>query len=434
MKLVKPVPGPFSIVDDLSQRLLRRWVPKWYEAFCDGNGKLFYERLGRGFKPILTGRRRLLSQFRQLAMYSHAASRPESFLFAPDLKGHFEALVAAYAAPEQAGAWHFALDDAGTVVDSTRDLYGHAFVIFALSRYGLATGDPRARDHALATARFIDGHMRRGVETGFTEALDGAGKPADTPRRHESHMHLLEALLFAADIWPDPLFRTLADEVVGLFLSSFYNVKTNTLSEYFANDLRPLADPAKEAIICEPGHYYEWIWLLKKHARMVGTPQSVDPVCLAMLDWANTHGWDAQYGGIYDELDDTARVVADTKRLWPFTEALKANALMLDALKGTARDAAKDHMAVMTRLFRDKYMQERGFWTEWLNRDLTPAVDYMPATTPYHVYFGIMEARSILESRGASKSWRAGPRRVVYGTLRAASTLVRILRRGLARV
>jgi len=430
MTFFKPVSGPHSTVDDLSQRLLRRWVPKWYGAFASKGSALFYERLGRGFKPVSTGRYRLLSQLRQLAMYSHAATRPERFMFTPDLKRHFGAIAKIYAGGES-GAWVFALDEGGAVIDATRDLYTHAFVLFAFGLYGRATGDVAAHEHAKATALYIDKAFRAGVTKGFTEALDGTGTPVQgLTRRHESHMHLLEGCLFAASVWGDAIFMALADEIVALFFSDFYDAQTNTLSEYFTNDLKPAPDPARGCITCEAGHYYEWIWLLKKYAAAKGDPVRYDAACLNLLDWANRFGWDTTYGGIYDELDAQGRVVVETKRLWPFTEGLKANALMLGLVPD--RDAAKDHMAAMTRLFRDKYMDERGFWTEWLNRDLTPAVDYMPATTPYHVYFGITEAQDILKRRGASKSWRAGPRRLAYAFKRAMSTLVQAARGRLA--
>ncbi|NBX66123.1 MAG: N-acylglucosamine 2-epimerase [Proteobacteria bacterium] len=409
-------------MDDLSQRLLRRWVPKWYPAFIEPKTNLFFERLGHSFRPVLTGKRRLLSQFRQLAMYSHAASQAECMFFKPDLAGHLDAITKAYSAQEP-GGWFFALDDSGKVIDKTLDLYAHAFVIFGLSHYGRTTGDVSARTRALETLAFIDRNFR--ASEGFYEALDGEGKKIETPRRHESHMHLLEACLFAHATWGDAVFLEVSDQIVNLFFSRFYDAQSNVLSEYFTDDLKPQADREKSVILCEPGHYCEWIWLLKKHAHAKGNSSMHDDVCLRLLEWVNRFGWDRTHGGIYDELDTEGQVVSGTKRLWPFTEAIKANALMLDCIHDPHREAAKNHMAVMTTLFRDKYMQERGFWTESLSHDLAPATDYMPATSPYHVYFGIMETREILKNRGASKSWRAGPRRLAYASARFLSAIVR---------
>lgn len=426
----KPVMGPLSAADGMAQRLLRRWVPKWYSSFARPGTALFYERLGQGFQPVSTGRQRLLSQVRQLAMYAHAARQPECRrFFQPDLGGHFRAILALYR-KGRGGGWVFSLDEAGAVSDATLDLYVHAFVIFACSHYARATGDDTARQVALDVAALIDGAFRQPGGRGFVEALDASGAPVGgLPRRHESHMHLLEACLFAHDAWPDEaVFVKLADEIVDLFFDRFYDAGSNLLSEYFTDDLVPAPDVQRGVIVHEPGHYYEWIWLLKKHAAIKGDPARYDAVCLALLSWANGYGWDADFGGIYDELDARGQVVADTKRLWPFTEAIKANALMLDAAPPPMRAAIKAHVARMTAVFRSFYMRERGFWTEWLNRDLTPAADYMPATTPYHVYFGIMEARDALAGRGRSVSLRAAPRRLAYAVRRYLSAAVRRLR------
>lgn len=423
--------GALSMVDDLSQRLLRRWVPKWYEVFCDPDGPLFIERVGPAFKPIATGRRRLLTQLRQLAIYAHAKTQPECSGFNPDLKRHIEAIIDTYAAPLR-GSWLFSVSDtsgnAPALVDEVvYDLYTHAFVIFALAFVARARTNVDACGYAVATLNFITTAMVH-PQGGFFEGLDSQGQPVALRRRHESHMHLLEACLFAHETWgqgPQPVlqFMACADDMVQLFITRFYNAETGVLSEYLTDALMPLPDAELDSVVCEAGHYYEWIWLLKKHAALKNKPEMHDTLCLSLLSWANTHGWDEVYGGIFDEQAPDGRVLRDTKRLWPFSEALKANALLLD--HAIDRVAAKQHMARMTRLFRDKYMQERGFWTEWLTRDLRPAVDYMPGTTPYHVYFGIMEARGALAARGASKSWRTPIFKLRYSLGRALSGWVR---------
>jgi hypothetical protein len=92
---------------------------------------------------------------------------------------------------------------------------------------------------------------------------------------------------------------------------------------------------------------------------------------------------------------------------------------MLEA--GPDRQGLKDRTRDMVNVFKDKYMQERGFWTEWLTRDLTPVTDYMPATTPYHVYFGIMETSAALDARGGSKSITSAVQSNLYGLRRNVS-------------
>ena len=419
--------GTHTTTEFLAQRLLQRWVPKWYEAFIDPQAGGVYERVGHSFKPVLTGQRRLLTHCRQLATYSDAVRHEAAKAFKPDLARLFGHIIDTYYVPET-GGWRYSVDDGGAPLDNCYDLYTQAFVIFGFSHYFRATGDNRAKELAEKTLVFIDRYFRVDDLTGLVEALDADRKPLARPRRHESHMHLFEACLFAAEVWDGNVYDAMCAELAELFTGVFYDRSGRTLSEYYTDDLIPLAQNGH--IIAEPGHYCEWIWLLKKYAAYKGHPDFYDDLCRTLLEWANRYGWDNAYGGIYDELDPQGNIVNDTKRIWPFSEALKANALMLDA-KGIDKHFIKQRIFQMVGVFNEHYMQERGFWTEWLSRDLKPAVDYMPGTTPYHVYFGIMETREVLQARGQSKSLSAGVKIALYSMRRRISNGVKSLRTGL---
>lgn len=423
--------GTHTIIEMLSYRLLERWVPKWYEAFSDLERGGFYERLGHSFRPIKTGQRRLLTQCRQLALYSHARVQGIGRAL-PDLEARFAFLVDHYYI-EKTGGWRFSIDDENRPLDDTQDLYALGFVIFALAHYYRASGDVQVMELGRNTLAFIDRHFRVAGLSGFTEALDEKLQPVARVRRHESHMHLLEACLFAGRIFGDPAYNRMADELVDMFLTYFYEPEKNRLSEYFTDDLRACGADGRRvrpAIIVEPGHYCEWIWLLKKYAKGRGTPEHYDALCKPMLEWASTKGWDHEFGGIYDELNAVGEIVRDTKRIWPLTEALKANALMLDS-EGIDKVAVKGRIRRMAKVLRDHYMDERGFWTEWLRRDLDPETDYMPGTTPYHVYFGIMETRDVIRGRGPTRSLMGGTQVALYSWRRKASNVVREIRLGL---
>ncbi len=415
--------GALSTVEHLSGRLLARWVPKWHEAFWDTDQNCFYERVNQHFKPILTGQRRLLTQCRLLATFSDASAYKTCRLKTGILTPAFENILDLYHVPET-GGFIFSVDDDLNPLETHYDFYAQGFVIFAFSHYYRATGDERAQDYAQAVLGFIQENFK--LEQGYAEALDAALNLVPGLRRHESHMHVLEGCLFAAETWPvDKRWSAFTDELVNLFFEKFYQAGGILLSEYYTGDLSPRGNEEGQ-IICEPGHAAEWIWLLKKHAILKGTPDCYDDTCQTLLDWAYDHGWDEEHGGIYDELDADGHIVQDTKRIWPFAEMLKASALMLDSAPD--RDALKDRMTDMVSVFNDHYMQERGFWVEWLTRDLKPAVDYMPGTTPYHVYYGIMETLEALRARGASKSLTTQAELLIYRAKRKLSDAVRTAR------
>lgn len=409
--------GIHSTIRSLKNQLQLRWVPKWYGAFSDPNGG-FYERLGRDFKPLLTGQRRLVTQCRQLSIYSHAENARQKPLFAK-LEQQFEFILTHYR-DDATGLWHFSLEDSAAVKDRTCDLYALSFVIFSFSHYFRARKDPRATYAARQVIDLIDTKFRLEELPGFAEAIDTRYRPLPQMRRQNPHMHLLEACLFAYEVWGDDIYKKIADEMVDLFRKYFFDAKENALSEFYSDALHPHFEQGGKY---EPGHYFEWVWLLKKHAAINGVEGLHDALCTKLLDWANFYGWDQKYGGIYDTLGPKGKVLSDTKRIWPFCEALKANALMLDS--ATDRQKIKDRTQAMVNVFESKYMQERGFWTESLTRDLAPATDYMPGTTPYHVYFGIMETWDVISARGGSVSLFAALLEKLYTFRRFASNLVK---------
>lgn len=429
MPLIPRTLGIHSTVYALYLRLMMRWVPKWMGAFEDSENGGFYERLGAGFKPVQTGQRRLLSQCRQLALYADYARRAgrakglDGFL-----RRHFDHILKTYK-NRDSGLWIYAVDDALRPSDTRCDLYTMSFVIFACAHYGRVSNDRRARDEALATLQTIRTRFKMSGAAGYAEALDEQGAILPAVRRQNPHMHLLEACLFAHQTWGNMVFEQMADEMVELFYNHFYFDAAEGVLEFLTPDLNA-PDPQKGAHL-EAGHFFEWVWLLKRHAVMKGDAARHNAIIQSLIDFANRFGWDDVYGGIYDEVDKNGAVLKDTKRIWPFCEALKANALVLNDFKDPVRSKIKTRTTDMVRVFVEKYMQERGFWQEWLNRDLSPAVDYMPATTPYHVYFGITETMDILKARGRTKSWLFAVNAGFYAGRRGLSRAVRLVRTGL---
>lgn len=388
--------GIHSTIDPLKARLVKRWGPKWHGAFRDKALGGYFERLNRNFKPILTGQRRLVSQCRQLSIYSHLAFVQKGGDY-NSIREDFEFIVDRYH-DAATGHWWFSIDDNGDVKDRYTDLYALTFVIFSFSHYYRATNDNRARNLAAEALKFIQSHFRMDGLPGFAEAVGADDAPIKKLRRQNPHMHLLEACLFAHEVWGGAEYLQIADELVCLFYDYFFDKENAVVREFFEDDL---SIHAAEGNKVEPGHAFEWVWLLKKHEFIHGDTRH-EVATLALLNAANQYGWDEVHGGIYDTLDPSGAVIADTKRIWPFCESLKANVLMLES--GPDRQGLKDRTRDMVSVFKDKYMDERGFWTEWLTRDLHPVTDYMPATTPYHVYFGIMETAYALNARGGGKS------------------------------
>lgn len=428
--MIKIGKGTYSTIESLYRHLTIRLVPKWYEAFCDKDSYGFYERLGHSFQPIFTGQRRLLTHCRQLAIYSHASILPETQYFSFNLEKHFNHVERHYYNKDNR-QWIFSTNDLHEPLNTDCDFYTMAFVIFAMAHYFKATNDHRAKIHAenalhTLNDKFLiyDNDSKKNL--GYAEFIDFDGKIPDSSleiRRQNPHMHLFEACIVAYETWGEDIWLESANEMATLFKEKFYDSENKHLAEYYNQCLSPHLEKGH---ISEPGHYFEWIWLLKKYSTLEKSKIKIkDEIFRSMFDFAFKYGWDSENGGIFDETDESGNVIKDSKRLWPFTEALKACVLMLNGQDSKQKKIIKKRLNKMTLLFNKKYMKERGFWTEWLSGDLLPETSYMPGTTPYHVYFGITESYEIIKKRGKNKSLATPIFSILYITKRHISLAIK---------
>src|SRR5262249_45251187 len=77
-------------------------------------------------------------------------------------------------------------------------------------------------------------------------------------------------------------------ELFDLFSAHFFQSKQGSLCEYLSEGLNPLPDVRGR--VTEPGHHYEWVWLLRAFQRASG--RDVGAYCTALYDHADRYGWD----------------------------------------------------------------------------------------------------------------------------------------------
>src|SRR3989344_3950572 len=97
---------------------------------------------------------------------------------------------------------------------------------------------------------------------GFQES-----QPPTAPLRSNPHMHLLEAALCwqRASGGHDNSWNALVHQLVTLCLTRLVQPDSGLVTELFDLDWRPL--PGPDAGLAEPGHQFEWGWLLLNWAR-----------------------------------------------------------------------------------------------------------------------------------------------------------------------
>jgi mannose/cellobiose epimerase-like protein (N-acyl-D-glucosamine 2-epimerase family) len=105
-------------------------------------------------------------------------------------------------------------------------------------------------------------------------------------------MHLFEAALAWCALDADPGWRQMADGLVALCLEKMIEPASGALREFFAPDWTPA--PGTAGRICEPGHHYEWAFLLDRWATILNRkkPEAVR----TLIAFADAHGIDQVRG------------------------------------------------------------------------------------------------------------------------------------------
>jgi mannose/cellobiose epimerase-like protein (N-acyl-D-glucosamine 2-epimerase family) len=384
--------------DRIATWLYEQALPLWSHAGIDDSAGGFVETLTLDHRPNPDPPKRLRVQARQTFVYSYA----HALGWTPP-RGGPTALEAAaqgfgfmtrhYWSPAT-GGFIFSTTRDGAPADTRIEAYEQAFALFACAWFHIASGDRAALDWARRIVDWLDSHLADPLHGGLRESLAG-----NLPRRQNPHMHFLEALLAlyratGAREWLDR-----AGKIVALFRDRFLDRATGTLGEFYTEDWRPA--PGMEGQIVEPGHHFEWVWLLHEYGRLAGIDMTAEAATL--YGFAEAHGRDrdpisAGAAGrdlAFDAILRSGAVHDGRKRLWVQTEAIKAQLARIEHAGDASAMPALD--ALTLALFERYLCIGHGSWFDHLDRAGRPFGDNAPASSFYHVFLALTE---VLRQRG----------------------------------
>jgi mannose-1-phosphate guanylyltransferase / mannose-6-phosphate isomerase len=338
-------------------------LPLWAGAGVDPVGGLFQESLSVEGRPI-EAPRRARAQARQVFVFASAATAGYGAPWLEVARTGWARFVAAYRRPD--GLFINRVAGDGTPIDAEADNYEQAFVLLAMAALRAADGADLEGEASAVMAALQD---RRVAGGGFREN-------GPHPYQANCHMHLFESAL-AWEPLGGPAWTALSDEIAGLALTRFIDPASGALREFFDADWRALEG---EGGLVEPGHQFEWAWLLERWGRLRGEPQAL-AVARRLFD-NGLRGVDPGREVAVNALWDDFTVRDGAARLWPQTEHLKAAVVLGDAGQGlrAARGLAQ-YLATPAR----------GAWRDKLGADGTFVAEPSPATSFYHLMVAILE-------------------------------------------
>jgi mannose/cellobiose epimerase-like protein (N-acyl-D-glucosamine 2-epimerase family)/glycosyltransferase involved in cell wall biosynthesis len=385
---------------------LRRWLfdvalPLWWEVGADRINGGFHEAIDLDGRPLARPRR-ARSIARQAFAYGEAGRLSWNGPWRNAARHALDFFARYFISADGTVASVVDLD--GKVLDAKFDLYDQAFALLAFASghrsFGAATP---WRRHAVALRAALERDVAH-AQGGFRE--DRAGS---LPQRANPHMHLFEAALAWMELDADPGWRGMADGIAALCLDKFIDPASGALRENFAADWSPA--PGIAGRVCEPGHHYEWAFLLNRWSELSGRPR---PVAVArLIAFANDHGVDVQRGVAVGAVLSDGALHDPVARLWAQAERIRAYAI--DRQPGDAERIA----AAIRGLRRFLATPTPGLWYDRLDGDDRLISEPARATSLYHIIGAVAELEKLQLAASAATRTKPGaghlrPPRLVY--------------------
>lgn len=372
--------------DDLKAWALDHAFPVWWEIGADKVNGGFFEKIALDGTPVEAPRRARV-QPRQIYSYAVAGLLGWGGPWKQALEHGLDFYLSKYRRPD--GFMRTLVASDGSPLDDKIDLYDQAFGLFGLAMASSVLPE-RADLPALASGLrdALYATLKHPV-AGFEESV-----PRTLPLLSNPHMHLFEASLAWVEAGGDPQWRAMADEIAELALSKFIDPKSGGLREYYDGDWNPA--PGVEGRIIEPGHQFEWAWLLLRWGRLAGRDDAI-AAALRMIAIGDGPGVDPSRGvAIFALLDDMS-VHDDIARLWAQTEQIKAGVLAAQ-VTGDARwwATAANGAEALIKYFD---VPVKGLWRDKLRADGTFVDEAAPASSFYHIVCAILELDRAVSSR-----------------------------------
>jgi mannose/cellobiose epimerase-like protein (N-acyl-D-glucosamine 2-epimerase family) len=272
----------------------------------------------------------------------------------------------------------------GRVLDPTPDLYDHAFVLCAFAWRYRTERDRLSYDWMHRTLDFIETHLRHPSGQGFWHCQPPTGWRLQNP-----HMHLTEACLAAFESTGERRFADASRRLIELFDQRLFDKAAGVLPEFFDDDWRPVA--GEEGRRVEPGHMFEWAWILNQGRVLLGV-ESCDLI-RHLVQFGEQHGVDRATGVTYNLIHNDGEPVDRGSRIWPNTERIKAAIALFESDDvepwGVIEQSA--------RLLFARYLSHTpsGTWMDAIDETGRDAASVVPASTLYHILLAFSEVLRI---------------------------------------
>ncbi|MBA1377525.1 AGE family epimerase/isomerase [Pseudomonas brassicacearum] len=337
-------------------------VPMWQGPGWNAELALPYESLDAEHTPLPPQRYRAMACARQLYVFASLigevpqAEERASALFR-SLQRHFH--------DAEHGGWFYSIDPQGAPLDTGKDLYTHAFILFACAHYWGKVREPLVESTLNAalevvTRRFATGDGLYEASLGRDWSTCQSG-PLQNPL-----MHLAEAFLAVLSVRDDSHVRQALLSLCDAMSRQFVDPGQKVMME------KPLKAVDNWF---EPGHQFEWYFLLASSPLLQGG--KLHAALELSFSLTEEHGVDPDGGAVCAMLSLEPQTTPRdaTQRIWAQAEYLRAL---------TLRSGSDSALLRQLQALQQQFLHPRG-WNECLDANGNVSRRDMPSTTPYHL-------------------------------------------------
>ena len=285
-------------------------LPFWLEKMQDNEHGGFYGRIDGNNQLHPEAEKGAILNARILWSFSAAyrVLQKEEYLEAATRAKDY--LIEHFIDPEYGGVY-WSVDYKGEPLDTKKQFYAIAFVIYGLTEYARATGDREALEYALDLYDCIEGHAFDSEQNGYIEACTREwGKiedmrlselDANYPKSQNTHLHIMEAyanllrclkemraqeqcdyvptigsvLPVGISVPPETMVNVegALRNIISIFINKILNPETNHLDLFFDMDWTRGAGHLESY-----GHDIECSWLLHEAALVLGDENVLEKV------------------------------------------------------------------------------------------------------------------------------------------------------------
>lgn len=288
--------------NELTDNILHYWAKKAY----DPKRQTFYGRIDSDEKQHPESPLSAVFTCRILWTFSAASRFYPTVLYRKLADVALEILMKSFWDKEHGGIY-WSVTPEGKPIDSSKQYYAQAFMIYALSEYFLVFNEKEAKEKAIELYRLLQKYGSDPVNGGFFEAKTADWKedtnqyltPATggVKKSMNTHLHLIEAFANLYRAWKDEGLKETLYQLVDLFINKILNINNYHFHLFFDAGWSVLSTPISY------GHDIEGSWLIYETAEVLGDEELMKKISPTMVKMAEAVANEAVHssGGIFYE-------------------------------------------------------------------------------------------------------------------------------------